>query len=84
MAQIFLFLWSMFNRFPIGGVIAVLLSLLWVSPLLQQPDLPGGWVGVACFATSALIELCVEPLWVLAQLTQHISIKVIACVNFSL
>lgn len=59
-----------------GGVCAILFSLLWISPLLQQPDLTGYWVGVACFATSGLVELCAEPLWILAQLTQHVSIKV--------
>ncbi|XP_019849738.1 PREDICTED: protein RFT1 homolog isoform X1 [Amphimedon queenslandica] len=68
----------MWLPFLVGIVWSALLSLLWISPLLQQPDMPGDWIGVACFAISGLIELCVEPLWVLAQLTQHVSIKVIA------
>lgn len=68
----------MWLPFLAGIVWATLLSLLWISPLLQQPDMHGDWIGVACFTISALIELCVEPLWVLAQLTQHVSIKVIA------
>lgn len=59
-----------------GVVCALVLSLIWISPLLQQPELPGDWVGVVCFALSSMLELSAEPLWILAQLTHHISIKV--------
>ena len=57
-------------------VIGAFLSLLWVNPLLQQPDIPWDGMGVAIFFVSALIELTAEPLWVMAQSCQYVTIKV--------
>jgi hypothetical protein len=56
----------------------MILSFIWVSPLLRQPDVPWDWVGVASYSLASLIELMAEPLWVLSQLTHHVSIKVVA------
>jgi oligosaccharide translocation protein RFT1 len=63
---------------PVGGACAMILSFIWVSPLLRQPDVPWDWVGVASYSLASLIELMAEPLWVLSQLTHHVSIKVVA------
>ena len=62
-----------------GVVSGSLLSLLWISPLLQQPDIPWDKAGVIIYFICALIELTSEPLWVLAQVHQHITVKVNLC-----
>ena len=61
---------------PLGLISSLLLSFLWLSPLLEQPPIPGDRLAVAMFALSALTELTAEPLWVLGQAHQYIALKV--------
>ena len=65
-----------------GVVLSTLLTAVWLSELLPQPDVNWDRVGVIIYVISALIELPSEPLWVMAQDTGHISIKV-RKLNFS-
>jgi len=46
--------------------------------LLEQPLTPGDPIAVAVFALSALTELTAEPLWVLGQAHQYVTLKVVA------
>jgi oligosaccharide translocation protein RFT1 len=62
---------------PAGIVSSVLLGTLWVSPLINQPNVAHDLLGVIVFGTSALVELIVEPAWVLAQLNHYVTLKVI-------
>ena len=43
---------------------------------LVQPSIEGYAASVVCFATSAVIELATEPLWVLAQLQLNVKLRV--------
>ena len=61
-------------------VCGLVLSLIWVSPLLEQPVLPWYQMGVASYYISSLIELLAEPLWVMGQMHQYVTIKVRLCV----
>ena len=61
---------------PIGLVASLLLGLLWLSPLLEQPSVPGDPVGVAVFALAAVIELSAEPFWIMGQINQYVTLKV--------
>lgn len=65
-----------FHRVPIGVLCSMLFGLLWVSPLIEQPAVPGDPAAVCVFALAALLELMAEPLWVLGQLQQYVSLKV--------
>ena len=65
-----------FPSLPLGLISSLLLSILWLSPLLEQPPIPGDPLAVAMFALSALAELTAEPLWVLGQAHQYIALKV--------
>ena len=51
----------------LGLVTSCLVSLLWLSPLLKQPNVPYDVIGVALFSVSAITELVAEPLWVMGQ-----------------
>ena len=63
-------------RIPLGVVSALLLGVVWLSPYLEQPEVEGDGYGVVVFGVAAVIELTAEPLWVMAQLNQYISLKV--------
>lgn len=65
-----------FSSIPIGIVWAGLLSLFWLSPIIQQPNASWDRTGVLLFALCSLVELAAEPLWVLAQLHRFVAIKV--------
>lgn len=65
-----------FSSIPLGLVLSVVLSLVWLNELLPQPDVRWDTVGVAVYVISALIELPSEPLWVLAQVKGHVTVKV--------
>ena len=54
----------------------MLLALLWLSPFLEQPSLPGDFMGVVIFALAAVVELTAEPLWIMGQLNQYVTLKV--------
>ena len=54
----------------------MLLALLWLSPFLEQPSLPGDPMGVVIFALAAVVELTAEPLWIMGQLNQYVTLKV--------
>ncbi|MCG8625498.1 MAG: oligosaccharide translocation protein RFT1, partial [Proteobacteria bacterium] len=54
----------------------VLLAFLWLSPFLEQPSLPGDPMGVVIFALAALVELTAEPLFIMGQLNQYVTLKV--------
>lgn len=58
-------------------VSAPVLCALWLSPLLTQPDLNWDSLGVVIFSISALCEISVEPLWVLAESLHHTRLKVV-------
>lgn len=68
---------------PIGMATSLLLALLWLSPFLEQPTVPGDPVGVAVFALAAIIELTAEPLWVMGQIHQYVSLKVSGIYNIA-
>ncbi len=61
---------------PIGVVCALLLGALWLSPFIEQPSTPGDPLAVGLFALAALLELVAEPLWVMGQLQQYVTVKV--------
>lgn len=67
-------------RIPLGVVSSLLLGVVWLSPYLEQPVVEGDRRGVVVFGVCAVIELTAEPLWVMAQINQHISLKVRTCV----
>ena len=52
--------------------------MVWLSPYLEQPEVAGDRYGVVVFGLSAVLELTAEPLWVMAQLNQYVSLKVSA------
>lgn len=60
---------------PVGVVLSILLVVVWLW-LLTQPNVDWDRAGVFMYAISAVIELLSEPLWVMAQDTGHVSIKV--------
>ena len=64
------------SRIPLGILSSLLLCALWVSPFIEQPSIKGDPLGVLVFGAAALIELMAEPLWVLGQLHQYVSLKV--------
>ncbi len=57
-------------------VSALFLGVVWLSPYLEQPAVPGDGYGVLVFGMAAVMELTVEPLWVMAQINQYVSLKV--------
>ena len=64
--------------FPLGVLISVLLSGVWLY-MLESPDprVIGHYsVGVLAFAVSACIEVLVEPLFVTGQVYLFIKLKV--------
>ncbi len=61
---------------PIGVVCALLFGLLWTHPLLEQPTIAGYPLAVGLFALAALLELTAEPLWIMGQLQQYVTLKV--------
>lgn len=63
-------------RIPLGVVSSLLLGVVWLTPYIEQPEVEGDVYGVVLFALAAVIELTAEPLWVWAQLQQHVSLKV--------
>lgn len=63
-------------RIPLGVVSALFLGVIWLSPYLEQPEVEGDGYGVLVFGVAAVIELMAEPLWVMAQINQYISLKV--------
>ncbi len=63
-------------RIPLGVVLSVVLGVVWLSPYLEQPTVAGDAYGVVVFGLSAVIELSAEPLWVMAQLQRHVTLKV--------
>lgn len=63
-------------RVPLGVVSSVLLGVVWLSPYLEQPLIEGNRYGVMVFGLAAVLELAAEPLWVMAQLQQYVSLKV--------
>eukprot|EP00041_Stephanoeca_diplocostata_P024357 m.615685 g.615685 ORF g.615685 m.615685 type:complete len:437 (+) comp22509_c0_seq6:166-1476(+) len=62
---------------PIGCSLALILVFIW-SNLLEHPEIEGYDTAVAIFATSAVLELLVEPLWILAQIELYVRLKVAA------
>lgn len=67
-------------RIPLGVVSSLLLGVVWLSPYIEQPQVEGDKYGVMLFGLAAVIELSAEPLWVWAQLQQHVSLKVEAVI----
>ena len=61
---------------PLGLLCSVALCALWLSPWIEQPLVSGDPLGVVTFALAAILELLVEPLWLLAQLKQYVTLKV--------
>ena len=61
---------------PLGVIASLLLGAVWLSPYLKQPSVAGDRYGVVVFGLAAVIELAAEPLWVMAQLQQYVSLKV--------
>ena len=61
---------------PAGIVSSLLLGTLWVSPVINQPNVDHDRLGVMVFCISALVELTVEPAWVLVQLNHYATLKV--------
>lgn len=59
-----------------GVASSLLLGVVWLSPYLKQPSVAGDGYGVVLFGVAAVIELTAEPLWVMAQINQYISLKV--------
>ena len=57
-------------------VLSVLVGVVWLSPYIEQPQVAGDGYGVLMFGLAAVMELTAEPLWVWAQLQQHVSLKV--------
>ena len=65
-------------RVPLGVVSSLLLGVVWLSPYIEQPtNVAGDKYGVVLFGLAAVLELTAEPLWVWAQLQQHVSLKVL-------
>lgn len=62
---------------PVGAVTAGVLGVVWTWAL-EVPDLPGYGPAVAAYALSAVIELLVEPLWVVGQINLYFKLKVAA------
>lgn len=64
------------SRIPLGLVASLVLGVVWVSPYLEQPGVAWDGYGVVVFGLAAVVELTAEPLWVMAQLQQYVSLKV--------
>lgn len=62
---------------PAGACLATVLGYVW-STQLEMPDDPHYAEAVAVYAASAVIELFVEPLWILGQIFEWIRLKVVA------
>ena len=62
-------------------VCSLLFGLLWVSPLLEQPAIAGDPLAVGLFALAALLELTAEPLYIMGQLQQYVTLKVGCIIN---
>lgn len=62
---------------PLGIAASLGLSYVWLS-VLSAPDDPGYPLAVCAFALSAVLELVVEPLWLLAQSLLYVKLKVLA------
>ena len=60
----------------LGLVTSCLVSALWLSPFLKQPNVPYDVIGVVLFSLSAITELLAEPLWVLSQTHNYVKLKV--------
>ena len=65
-----------FSSLPLGVFSSILLSIIWLSPLIEQPGVKWDGVGVAVFSLSAFLELLAEPWWVLGQAHQYVTLKV--------
>lgn len=65
----------------LGLVTSCLVSALWLSPFLKQPNVPYDVIGVTLFSLSAITELLAEPLWVLSQTHNYVKLKV--CVSMA-
>ena len=63
---------------------SVLLSFLWLSPFLEQPSVPGDPIGVVVFALAAIMELTAEPLWVMGQINQYVTLKAVSYTHLTL
>ena len=55
---------------------SLLLGSLWWSSLLEQPPVSWYAAGVLAFSLAAIAELLSEPLWLMAQAHQYVSLKV--------
>jgi oligosaccharide translocation protein RFT1 len=62
---------------PVGVAFAVGLGLVW-RDLLVAPDLAHYPAAIYVYAACAVLELLVEPLWVAAQITLQVKLKVVA------
>ena len=62
-----------------GVILSAVLGVLWLSPAIVQPDTEHDTLGVFLFCLSALVELAVEPAWVLAQVKHYVTLKVRVC-----
>ena len=73
--------YSSLTRIPLGLLSSAMLSAIWLSPAIAQPEeVDYDAVGVVVFCVAAMVELLTEPLWVLGQTHQYISLKVRVCV----
>ncbi len=52
-----------------------------MSPLLEQPAIAGDPLAVGLFALAALLELTAEPLYIMGQLQQYVTLKVGCIIN---
>jgi len=68
----------LFVSVPIGIVLCLGLSLLWLSPsIMKQPDDDSSYTnGVVLFCVATVLELLTEPLWILGQAYQYVTTKV--------
>lgn len=62
---------------PVGAALAAALAPVWAW-VLAPPALPHYPAACAVFAACAVLELASEPLWVAAQLTLRVRVKVVA------
>eukprot|EP00051_Salpingoeca_urceolata_P029463 m.489991 g.489991 ORF g.489991 m.489991 type:complete len:551 (-) comp27332_c0_seq1:93-1745(-) len=62
---------------PIGVISSMLLAFLWLNHM-EQPDVASYALAVGAFATCAVLELSVEPLWILGQVHLYPRVKVAA------
>eukprot|EP00049_Salpingoeca_infusionum_P010903 m.187817 g.187817 ORF g.187817 m.187817 type:complete len:615 (+) comp14781_c1_seq1:200-2044(+) len=66
-----------FHGVILGAFIASALVYVWLY-WLKQPEIEHYDVGVVVFALSAVLELLVEPAWVLSQINLKVKLKVVA------